>query len=373
MDTSIYNCHIHTFTAEHVLPDNFLSRLLIKAMRKPWLRKSLLWLFGRLILRMNRDAVHLTGRFFARGSFESQEHVYKHLCHQYPKDTRFIVLPMDFEFMGIGTPIHPYEKQLKELAELRDNNKPNLIPFCAVDPRRPNVVEEFKRWHREYKIRGVKIYPNLGYYPYDPVLMEVYKYCEKNKLPVQAHCSPGGIRKFGLSHEEARQFANPDNYKRVLEQFPNLNFCLAHFGGAEEWERHLTGEIPSDGEGEETWLSSITDMIRSGKYPNLFTDVSYTLFMAMPAHRPFNYFNFLNVILEDPAIREHVLFGTDYYMVEREKVSEKEVSIGLRAHLGEKLYFQIAQHNPRKYLYETDKTKKQPLKTRGKTTRKQPR
>jgi hypothetical protein len=57
-------------------------------------------------------------------------------------------------------------------------------------------------------------------------------------------------------------------------------------------------------------------------------------------------------------------------MVEREKVSEKEVSIGLRAHLGEKLYFQIAYDNPRKYLYETEKIRKQAPKTRGKTVRK---
>lgn len=369
MDTSIYNCHIHTFTAEHVLPNNFFFRWLIRVMRKPGLRKFLLWLFGGILLRMSRDAISLTGRFFARGTFETQEFVYNHVSKQYPDGTRFIVLPMDFEFMGIGAPIKPYEEQIRELATLRDLNKPNLIPFCAVDPRRRNVVEEFKRWHQEYKVSGVKIYPNLGYYPHDPVLLEVYEYCQKEKLPVLAHCSPGGIRKFGLSVEEARKFAHPENYKKILEQFPKLNFCLAHFGGAEEWELHLTGQTPRTGK-DATWLTVIMEMIRSKKYPNLFTDVSYTLFVEMPSYRPFNYFNFLNVLLEDPLIREHVLFGTDYYMVEREKVSEKEVSIGLRAHLGEKLYFQIAHHNPRKYLYETEKSNKQPPKTRGKSVRK---
>lgn len=74
--------------------------------------------------------------------------------------------------------------------------------------------------------------------------------------------------------------------------------------------------------------------------------------METPSYRPFNYFNFLNVLLEDKSIRERVIFGTDYYMVEREKVSEMEVSIGMRAHLGEKLYFQIAHYNTRRYLYE---------------------
>ena len=53
-----------------------------------------------------------------------------------------------------------------------------------------------------------------------------------------------------------------------------------------------------------------------------------------------------------------MLFGTDYYMVEREKVSEKEVSIGLRAHIGDEWYFQIAHDNPMKYLGETKARKK---------------
>jgi uncharacterized protein len=352
MGLQIYNCHIHTFTAEHFLPDNFLMRWLVKAMRRSWVRGFLLWLFGKLILRMSRDSVSLTGRFFARGAFESQSKIFEHIQNQYPGDTRFIILPMDFEFINIGKPIFDYENQLKELAQLRNENKTTVIPFCAVDPRRPNVVEEFKRWHREYKIRGVKIYPNLGYYPYDPVLMEIYEYCQRKKLPVLAHCSPGGIHKIGMSALEAKEFAHPENYKRVLEEFPKLHFCLAHFGGAEEWERHLTGETPREGM-DATWLSVIAEMIRCGKHPNLFTDVSYTLFVEMPSYRPFNYFNFLSVLLEDPVMSEKVLFGTDYYMVEREKVSEKEVSIGLRAHLGAKLYFQIAHHNARKFLYET--------------------
>jgi predicted TIM-barrel fold metal-dependent hydrolase len=358
MDLPIYNSHIHTFTAENILPNNFLTRGIVKAMRRDWARKLLLFLFGRIILRMSKDSATLTGRFFARGAFESQQKIFEHVKKQNPENTRFIALSLDFEYMGIGTPILPFESQLKELAALRDANKGALIPFCCVDPRRPNVVSEFKRWHKEYKFSGVKIYPNLGFYPDDPILMEIYQYCEAKKLPVLAHCSPGGIRKLGISVDEAREFANPANYKKALAEFPTLHFCLAHFGGSEEWERHLTGDAPREGR-DATWLTIIMDMLRekkensrSRKYPNLFTDVSYTLFTEMPSYRPFNYYNFLNVLLEDKDIREHVLFGTDYYMVEREKVSEKEVSIGLRAHLGENLYFQIAHHNTKKYLYE---------------------
>lgn len=350
MDLTIYNCHIHTFTAEHI-PDRFLPLGLVRAMRHPFLRGLILWLFEKLVPRSNKDAAARTGRFLARGAFESQQKVFGYVQKQYPEGTRFIILPMDMEFMAAGRPEVHYEAQLRELAELRDASKGTVIPFCAVDPRRPNVVEEFKRWHKEYKIRGVKLYPNLGYFPDDPVLLEIYAYCEKKKLPIIAHCSTGGIRMTGLNREEAQKFAHPANYEGVLKQFPKLNFCLAHFGGADEWERHVTGETPRTGP-DATWLTILTDMLRSGEYPNLYTDVSYTLFIEMPTYRPFNYFNFLKVLLSDTAVRDHVLFGTDYYMVEREKVSEKEVSIGLRAHLDDKWYFQLAHHNPRKFLYE---------------------
>ena len=352
----IYNCHIHTFTAEHI-PDNFLPFGLVKAMRHAWLRGPILWLFGRIVPLSNKEVIARTGRFLARGAFESQAKVFEYIQKQYPEETRFIVLPMDMEFMGAGKPAVLFEGQIKELTELRDElnkhkkTRGQLIPFCAVDPRRPNVVEEFSHWVRDFKVRGVKIYPNLGYRPDNPVLKQIYRICAKEGLPVLAHCSAGGVRASGLSVADAARFAHPANYQGLLKEFPGVNFCLGHFGGSEEWEKQLTGEWPRTGP-HATWLTVITEMMRSGKYPNLYADISYTIFTEMPSYRPFNYFDFLKILLTDQNIRGHVLFGTDYYMVEREKVSEKEVSIALRAHLGDEHYFQIAYYNPTRYLGE---------------------
>ena len=60
--------------------------------------------------------------------------------------------------------------------------------------------------------------------------------------------------------------------------------------------------------------------------------------------------DYLKVMLSHPLVRKHVLFGSDYYMVERENVSEKQASILLRSRLGEDLYKQIAYTNPREFL-----------------------
>jgi hypothetical protein len=77
-------------------------------------------------------------------------------------------------------------------------------------------------------------------------------------------------------------------------------------------------------------------------------DVSYTMFRHQE-HVPV-----LKILLTNPKVREGVLFGSDYYMVELEHATEREVSIELRAALGETLFAQIAERNPARYLGERE-------------------
>ena len=91
-------------------------------------------------------------------------------------------------------------------------------------------------------------------------------------------------------------------------------------------------------------------MITSGNYPNLYTDISYTVFTPKVQGLYIDLVDYLKVLLSHPLVRKRVLFGSDYYMVERESISEKEVSLLLRSRLGEDLYKQIAYTNPREFL-----------------------
>lgn len=291
-------------------------------------------------------------RFFQTGMEKSQEDIFNKICSQYPEKTRFVILPMDMEFMGAGKPETSYREQLDELAQLYKAKPETIIPFFAADPRRPGLLELFKEFIENRGFKGVKLYPNLGYFPDHPKLKEIYAICQERNIPVLAHCSPGGISQRGISKEEAQAFSHPANYKNILKEFPRLNFCLAHFGGTQEWERSLIGKSPRQGE-DASWLSVILEMLRSGEYPNLYTDVSYTLFCEAPSYRPFTYFDYLKVMMANNNVCAQVLFGSDFYMVEQEKVSEKEVSIALRSRLGEEMYFQIAHHNPKKFLRES--------------------
>nr|MBP7694102.1 amidohydrolase family protein [Anaerolineales bacterium] len=315
----IYNCHVHTFTAEHV-PDHFLPLGALLRWRPAV--AALTWLLRRVDPWDNRDRVERYARFLALSDAGSQAEVLERFQRQYPASAKFVVLPMDMAYMGAGPVPVDVNAQTTELLRLAARCPETVIPFCAVDPRRPGVLEQARRWIVA-GCRGVKLYPNLGYYPHDPVLLRLYEMLEAHNIPVLAHCSPGGIRHKQLSAAAAAEFAHPRHYAAILRRFPRLRVCLAHFGGGEEWERHLRAEVEPAGD-ERAWVRWIADLIRSGQYPGLYTDISYTVFSPGSVRWPFDYFDYLKVLLADPRLRERVLFGSDFYMVTLERMTEKE-------------------------------------------------
>ncbi|HMU93078.1 MAG TPA: amidohydrolase family protein [Anaerolineales bacterium] len=395
---NIYNCHIHTFTQKNT-PGQFYKLLLTDSHSGKMsplkvvfvlLLPFLLIAFSPLILFMvildyirdgaernsadqngrmqkvkkkaiNRlaallaainpasdDLLERYARFLNTSASDSQETIFKQIKHQYPENAKFVILPMDMEFMNLGAMKQSIEDQHADLLKLAAATEGSIIPFYAVDPRHEDIVERVKANLAKDKFRGIKIYPNLGYKPNHERLMDVYKICG-DTYPVISHCSPSGIWQYGLSESDRINFGHPENYIPVLKENKKLRLCLAHFGGAEEWVKHLKGQTPSTGDGR-AWVRVISDMLTSGNYPNLYTDISYTIFMPKVNGLYIDLVDYLKVLLSNKQIREHVLFGSDYYMVEQERISEKEASILLRSRLGEDLYRQIAYTNPRKFL-----------------------
>ena len=307
-----------------------------------------------LLVRINpasNDIFERTARFLKIAEQPTQADVFRQVELQYPeKTTVFVVLPMDMTFMDMGELETPIERQHEELLTLMHAYEGQIIPFYAADPRHEDIVARVKKELAPDRFRGIKIYPNLGYKPDDLRLMEIYKLCIKGNYPVLTHCSPGGIWRYGLSRQERRANSEPENYRRILETkgYRDLKLCLAHFGGADEWVKHLKGR--ARGDEEQSWVRTIYDMIASGKYPNLYTDISYTVFTPKVQGLYVDLVDYLKILLNNPLVQKRVLFGSDYYMVERESLSEKEVSLLLRSRLGEDLYKQIAYTNPREFL-----------------------
>lgn len=317
----------------------------------------------------SNDIFERIARFLKIAAQPSQEAIFQQIQKQYPMTktkTKFVVLPMDMTYMKLGTLKESIDCQHLQLLKLAHCYKDQIIPFYAADPRQPDVVEQVRRHVLNGPFQGIKIYPNLGYPPYHEKLMEIYAICVAHDIPVMTHCSPGGIWQYGLSEETRRAYSQPKSYQRIFETFPTLKLCLAHFGGAEEWARRLNREVQKDSYPEEPWVRTIYDMIADGeeKYPNLYTDISYTAFTPRVKGLYVDLIDYLKVLLAHPRVRTRVLFGSDYYMVEQEKMSEKEASILLRSRLGEDLYQQIAYTNPREYLCRPPQVKAAPRKKR---------
>ncbi len=354
----IYNCHIHTFN-ENDIARKYLPLGLVRFLATTTGFQTIGFLLNLLNPLTSNDQFRKYVRFVKIGRYKAQKEIFEECQKFYPVNSKFIVLAMDMAYMNAGKVPRSYMEQLGELAELKRAYPDAILPFVHLDPRRPDMMDMLRKCIEEWGYSGIKIYPSVGYFPYDPRLTPAYEYAERNNLPVISHCSP-----FNPTHNKGwpweikallsgskipldldtcnrkrlcSNFANPLNYKFVLEKHTKLRLCLAHFGSEHYWHQFL--DHPED---KDSWLLLIKDMMEEHK--NLYADISFTL-----NNREF--FPLLKVLLSDPKINEQILFGSDYYMVET-KATERCFGIDLRGYLGEKKFRTISYDNPRRFLGE---------------------
>jgi uncharacterized protein len=354
----ITNCHVHTFTHKHT-PDRFVPWPVNWLMRLPFVRKLLIALAKRF------DSAHRTrfGRYaqIVETSYgETQAAILETVRGFYPEGTRFVILPMDMTHMNAGSLEESIDEQHAELAKLAAA-VPEVIPFAAVDPRHDEVVEKTIHLLENEGFGGIKLYPPIGYHPNDPRLWTLYEYAEAHSVPVMAHCSrPASVQYRGEPTEQMQRdpltgkplnlersklltlFTDPDSYVPILKKYPKLRICLAHFGGAGDWTRYI--ERPWHTGDDKSWLADILDLLRSGDYPGLWTDISYTVFADDE-----NVY-LLKVLLSKEDVRKRVLFGSDFYVVANAELEERRRSVRLRAVLAEDEYDVIARTNPVEFL-----------------------
>lgn len=350
-----YNCHIHTFKDTDV-PRKFLPLGLVRVLSTTVGFNLISKTLNYLNPFSDKDTYDRYVKFVSIGRLGSQENIFNECRRYYPDDTKFAILPMDMAFMGAGDVPRNYDEQIIELSELT-KKYPQIIPFIHIDPRRDGFMELLKKSVEVWGIKGVKIYPSLGIFPYDERLYPVYEYCVKNNLPVITHCSPYNPVHFKGKDKELRMllskskipidykgkkrkelcanFTNPKNWEYVLNDFKTLKLCLAHFGSSYFWNEYL--ENPG---GNDNWFVTIKDMIP--KYENLYTDISFTLSEQ-------EYFPLLKVLLSDTVLKNKILFGSDYYMVETE-ATERRFALDLRAYIGEDNFTAIAVNNPKAFF-----------------------
>lgn len=240
------------------------------------------------------------GRF---AFYKKQYKIFHTLTRQYPLHTRFVILPMDMDYMDAGKPRCNYMEQLTELKKLRRNNPETALPFVFADPRRlsadPGYADMVKTCIEKEHFKGIKTYPALGYYPFDKDLLPLMLYACEHEIPVLNHCIRGVIFYRGEKKKEwnyhpifsqstddeklqlfqkknvdfSTNFTHPLNYLCLLDEkrlrqllihyndpalfalfgftdaetplqktLCKLKVCFGHFGGEDEWARYLESD-----------------------------------------------------------------------------------------------------------------------------------
>lgn len=398
------NAHLHVFNVACV-PKNFLRILPQKTVRKiaPYVLSLLdTWAGRKLIISLAKmgsakDPIHRKSvdkyiAFLNIGLQNSQHAVFK-LDYDVTKaedaEARMVGLTINMDYMDAAAPPMNFKTQIEDVKTIKRYYAKAFLPFYGVDPRHLSGEQGLNNIRREFEnilvqegeafpyFSGLKLYPALGFFPFDRRLEQIYAYAEKNRLPIMTHCTRVGTQYIGSNIESliplhldllypanladpaqqtidtaVRQslekriakyyekgwvknskigdndyacdlFGHPENYIPLLLRYPQLKICLAHMGGSTEIDASKPDktilEIRQPDCDPQLWFDRIKEMMI--RYENLYTDISYTLGSfgedkEVVINRSLELMRTKDLKGNELAYR--VLFGTDFFMTEQE-------------------------------------------------------
>lgn len=361
MNKQYSNIHTHIFNGK-CAPDYFFKIVLPKALdpfadeikafiEKRWMRKIIKFLSRKRGHSMFQRYLE----FIEIGTQNSQGDIFQILKSSYntlSPDMRFIALTLNMDYMDTQKSQHArIEDQLHEVEKLRSYYPNNLFPFIGVDPRHlggSSLANWVSSKLKTLNYFGIKLYPAMGFFPFDPRLDDMYRWASDNNVPVMTHCTRSGnfytgnmndvvpvenmpslnptsnvmtsiynrIKKFKSDEKTWKDnsaacniFSHPENYRPVLEKYPNLKICIAHFGGEDEILGEKSDLVKKGIDTDTSWYNDICFLMR--EYNNVYTDISYTLYCDKAIEKV--------KTLMTTELASKILFGTDFFMTIREK------------------------------------------------------
>lgn len=245
------------------------------------------------------------------------------------------VVPLMMDITHDGSDARLFEKQLADTSALIPAYPGRILPFVAVNPKRPDHFALMQSALNGRGFVGVKLYPSLGFSVDSPVMHEVYAYCAGHGVPVLMHCSEGGF----YAKESTRSNSDPALWEPILNRHTHLKICFGHFGGASYLARK---NLPAA-----CWTRTILDLMRA--HEGVYADIAYHSEPMDGGDAEANYFANLTRLLQDPVYRTRILFGTDYFL-SRQRLAEKSYWKYFTAHLSQTDFQQIAETNPQRFL-----------------------
>lgn len=153
-----------------------------------------------------------------------------------------------------------------------------VVGFLSVDPTQPSWQYEMQDGYERLGLRGIKLLSMYaGFRPDDQLLDPLWRYAERNQLPVLLHTGTTFIAQAPL------ECTLPRHLDVVGTRFPNVKIVMAHLSH------------PYEGE--------CVAVIR--KHPNVYADVSAL------HYRPFQLYHSL-MLVQEYGVWDKLLFGTDY-------------------------------------------------------------
>lgn len=422
MATPFTNVHAHVFDSG-CAPDRFLRVIPSGFVRKfsGFFKNVFESKMGRITVHRlsaifqnrnsrTRKAIERYVAFLEIGLEKSQINIFQKTLEtglRYDSSVRIVGLTMNMDFMD-STPsvnMKSFSTQLAEVMRIKEFYPENFFPFLGVDPRHLSG-QALADWADSYFTKGfshegniypyfygIKLYPALGFFPFDPRLTELYAYAQEHNIPIMTHCTRGGSQYIGAAIESlippqpdfliptppnnnatnakasiikrinsyytkgwiqnsklgdndlaCDLFSHPENYIPILEAFPKLKICLAHLGGSGE-VKPVNEDLKEIREIDPvSWFQRICDMM--SQYENLYTDISYTL---SDLDQDDILDEVANKLLANKNLASRVLFGTDFFMVEQEK-REAALYDLTKEKLNLNDFNNLTRTNPQKYL-----------------------
>ena len=206
------NIHTHVFNSQ-CAPDRFLRILPVPIVRKaPRLIKGIIdsrpgrWIIHGLFKKWyskspdKRSEVDKYVAFLDVGTDATQLEVFQKAFeagNSFDATIRIVGLTMNMDYMDSEPSKNQisFETQLEEIKAIKRYYPTHFFPFLGIDPRH-KAGRELVNWAKPYfesgvvtpdvkvypYFSGIKLYPALGFFPFDPRLEELYRYADRKSV-----------------------------------------------------------------------------------------------------------------------------------------------------------------------------------------------
>jgi len=135
-----------------------------------------------------------------------------------------VCLVIDYDYSwGSDSVIQPDEKN-RHMSTMQEKYPGRIFGFAGVDPRRPGAPDIFEKAIKEHKLRGLKLIPKAGFYPWQEEVYRLLDIAQDYDVPVAICTQPSG------GGYNRMRFADPIHVDDAIGDFPDIKFILLHAG-----------------------------------------------------------------------------------------------------------------------------------------------